>query len=74
MRDIVEDVVDDVRDIVDDVRASTEECFACSALGHLDNFNYPLYNDCDVIFLESLFDPDFEFGMFARVMVPYSIE
>ena len=55
-------------------RPDDDDCFACSALGHLDNFDSPLYTDCDVAFLESLFDPEFEFGMFTGVMIPNSIE
>ena len=37
-------------------------CFTCGTLGHRDEFDSPLYNDCDVVLLESLFDEDFKYG------------
>ena len=46
-----------------------DDCISCSKLGHLDVFDVPLYNDCDVVLLESLFDPDFEFEVNGQASV-----
>ena len=37
-------------------------CFRCGILGHRESFDSPLYNDCDVVLLEGLFDEDFKYG------------
>ena len=45
-------------------------CLTCGTLGHRDAFNSPLYNDCDVVLLESLFYEDFKYGM-SFFLMPY---
>ena len=37
-------------------------CLHCSEFGDTDVFDYPLYDDCDVNLLQSLFDIDFSYG------------
>ena len=62
----VDGLVDNILGIVNGEVVETDdyhdECLACSKLGHLDVFDFPLFTDCDVHLLESLFDPDFEYG------------
>ena len=38
-------------------------CLTCGSLGHREAFNSPLYDECDVVLLESLFDENFKYGM-----------
>lgn len=47
-------------------------CDGCSALGDIELFDAPLYTDCDVELLTSLFDTDFEYDISAQAAQLYN--
>ena len=48
------------------------QCEGCAALGDIELFDAPLYDDCDVELLTSLFDPDFEYDISAQAAQLYN--
>ena len=44
----------------------SESCRDCPTLGDRELFEYPLYDDCDVDLLQSIFDRDFAYCTFRR--------
>lgn len=45
----------------------SDECTRCSALGDPILFDSSIFSDCDAVFLESLFEPNFKYGSSCRV-------
>ena len=44
----------------------TPNCFTCNALGDSRDFNAPLYDHCDVVLLNTLFDENFTFDIYGQ--------
>ena len=45
------------------------DCFTCAALGQDSEFNAPLYDHCDVVLLNSLFDENFAYGINGQTSI-----
>ena len=45
------------------------DCFTCAALGQDSDFNAPLYDHCDVVLLNSIFDENFAYSINGQTSI-----